>query len=88
MNCYYSNLIEGHNTHPRDIDSSACAKGDRALADDLSENIEQRNLQLEAKAHIEVQRLIDQGAYPDIVSVAAICDIHRQFCTRLPADLQ
>jgi Fic family protein len=80
MNCYYSNLIEGHNTHPRDID--------RALADDLSENIEQRNLQLEAKAHIEVQRLIDQGAYPDIVSVAAICDIHRQFCTRLPADLQ
>ena len=20
MNCYYSNLIEGHNTHPRDID--------------------------------------------------------------------
>jgi Fic family protein len=80
MNCYYSNLIEGHNTHPRDID--------RALVDDLSENIEQRNLQLEAKAHIEVQRLIDQGAYPDIVSVAAICDIHRQFCTRLPADLQ
>jgi Fic family protein len=80
MNCYYSNLIEGHNTHSRDID--------RALADDLSENIELRNLQLEAKAHIEVQRLIDQGAYPNIVSVAAICDIHRQFCTRLPTDLQ
>ncbi len=20
MNCYYSNLIEGHNTHPRDIE--------------------------------------------------------------------
>jgi hypothetical protein len=20
MNCYYSNLIEGHDTHPRDID--------------------------------------------------------------------
>jgi hypothetical protein len=28
MNCYYSNLIEGHNTHPRDID--------RALAADYS----------------------------------------------------
>jgi len=27
MNCYYSNLIEGHNTKPRDIE--------RALADDL-----------------------------------------------------
>ena len=28
MNCYYSNLIEGHNTHPRDID--------RALKNDYS----------------------------------------------------
>ena len=28
MNCYYSNLIEGHDTHPRDID--------RALANDFS----------------------------------------------------
>ena len=27
MNCYYSNLIEGHNTRPRDIE--------RALANDL-----------------------------------------------------
>ena len=27
VNCYYSNLIEDHNTHPRDID--------RALAADL-----------------------------------------------------
>lgn len=53
INCYYSNLIEGHNTHPRDID--------RALADDFSDNLEKRNLQLEAKAHIEVQRMIDAG---------------------------
>ena len=22
MNCYYSNLIEGHNTHPRDIEQA------------------------------------------------------------------
>ena len=22
MNCYYSNLIERHNTHPRDIDAA------------------------------------------------------------------
>ena len=28
MNCYYSNLIEGHDTHPRDID--------RALRKDYS----------------------------------------------------
>src|SRR5690606_26530779 len=49
MNCYYSNLIEGHDTHPRDID--------RALTGDYSHDPQQRNLQLEARAHIEVQQL-------------------------------
>lgn len=52
MNCYYSNLIEGHDTHPRDID--------RALAHaDYSADPQKRALQHEAVAHIEVQRLID-----------------------------
>jgi hypothetical protein len=32
MNYYYSNLIEGHNTHPRSID--------QALANDLSKNVD------------------------------------------------
>ena len=53
MNCYYSNLIEGHNTHPVDIE--------RALNNDFSKNPKKRDLQLEAKAHIEVQRWIDEG---------------------------
>jgi Fic family protein len=80
MNCYYSNLIEGHHTHPRDID--------RALADDFSSNPEQRDLQLEARAHIEVQRLVDAGQIPyDIVSVDAVCWLHREFCRRLPEAL-
>ncbi|WP_245288164.1 hypothetical protein [Bradyrhizobium sp. Ec3.3] len=39
MNCYYSNLIEGHHTHPIDID--------RALAGDYSAEPKKRNLQLE-----------------------------------------
>jgi hypothetical protein len=43
MNCYYSNLIEGHNTHPRDID--------RALAADYSADPLRRDLQLEARAY-------------------------------------
>src|ERR1700688_1317707 len=51
MNCYYSNLIEGHDTHPRDVD--------RALAADYSTDSHRRDLQLEARAHIEVQRMID-----------------------------
>ncbi len=42
MNCYYSNLIEGHDTHPVDIE--------RALKADYSTDPEQRNLQLEARA--------------------------------------
>src|SRR5882724_5190432 len=53
MNCYYSNLIEGHRTLPVDID--------RALNDDYAKDAERRNLQREARAHIEVQRVIDRG---------------------------
>src|SRR5437588_13023620 len=53
MNCYYSNLIEGHHTLPRDIE--------RALTQQYSAEPEKRNLQLEAVAHIEVQRKIDAG---------------------------
>jgi hypothetical protein len=53
MSCYYSNLIEGHNTLPIDID--------RALKDDYAGFTKRRNLQLEARAHLEVQRMIDRG---------------------------
>jgi Fic family protein len=56
MNCYYSNLIENHNTTLIDID--------RALKDDFAKEPEKRNLQLEAKAHIEVQAMIDRGQGP------------------------
>src|SRR5712672_3104618 len=48
MNCYYSNLIEGHYTHPVDIE--------RAQKNDYSKDVGKRNLQLEAKAHIEIQK--------------------------------
>jgi Fic family protein len=56
MNCYYSNLIEGHRTHPIDIE--------RALVQDFSSDPYQRELQLEAKAHIEVQSAIEAGTAP------------------------
>jgi Fic family protein len=48
MNCYYSNLIEGHGTHPIDIE--------RALRNDYSQDRKMRDLQLEAKAHMAVQQ--------------------------------
>ena len=80
MNCYYSNLIEGHRTHPIDIE--------RALAQDFSLDPRQRELQLEAKAHIEVQREIDLGNAPaQVVSGEYLKWIHREFCTRLPAEM-
>jgi Fic family protein len=80
MNCYYSNLIEGHDTHPVDIE--------RALKDDYSKDAKKRDLQLEARAHIAVQRWIDGGGVRGRALTAdAICDIHRRFCEHLPDDL-
>src|SRR5947199_8063649 len=77
MNCYYSNLIEGHNTLPRDIE--------RALAKEYSAEPQKRNLQLEAVAHIQVQQKIDLGnddrAEP--TSVAYMQWLHREFCSKL-----
>jgi Fic family protein len=81
MNCYYSNLIEGRDTHPRDID--------RALHQDLSAQPKKRVLQLEAVAHIEVQKAIDEGTDDpsEPLSTAYAVWLHREFCRRLPEDL-
>jgi Fic family protein len=80
MNCYYSNLIEGHETHPIDIE--------RALIGDYSKDPKKRDLQLEAKAHINVQQWIDDGALVGrSVTTDSIREIHRRFCELLPDDL-
>jgi Fic family protein len=80
MNCYYSNLIEGHDTHPVDIE--------RALKNDYSADVGKRNLQLEAKAHIEVQRWIDEGGLTRrAVTREGLRETHRRFCEHLPDEL-
>jgi len=80
MNCYYSNLIEGHDTHPLDIES--------ALNNDYSTNNDKRNLQLEAKAHIAVQQWIDEGGLQGrAMSTDGICEIHKRFGELLPEEL-
>lgn len=80
MNCYYSNLIEGHDTHPIDIE--------RALNGDYSSDARKRDLQLEAKAHITVQQWIDAGGLKGRPStVEGICETHRRFGELLPEDL-
>jgi Fic family protein len=80
MNCYYSNLIEGHDTHPIDIE--------RAMKNDYSQDARKRDLQVEARAHITVQKWIDGGGLEGrTVTSDGIRDIHRRFCELLPEDL-
>lgn len=80
MNCYYSNLIEGHHTKPRDIE--------RALANDLDQEESRRNLQVEARAHIHVQRMIDclyaEGSLPEPASADFLRELHRAFYQEAP----
>jgi len=80
MNCYYSNLIEGHDTHPVDIE--------RALRNDYSADPRKRSLQLEAKAHIAVQQWIDDGGLDGRAFTAdGLRELHRRFCKLMPEDL-
>lgn len=73
MNTYYSNLIEGHNTRPRDIE--------RALAGARDEG--QHDLQQEAVAHYRLQEQIDrqaaEGTLPDPADPEFLRALHRDF---------
>jgi len=77
---HYSNLIEGHDMHPIDIE--------RALGNDYSSDPKKRNQQLEAKARITVRRWIDENGMPEPAnSPPMIIELHRRFCDLLPPDL-
>ena len=80
MNTYYSNLIEGHNTRPRDIE--------RALAGEFDRDEDRRNLQLEAAAHVRVQSEVDRmaaaGTLPEPASPEFIQWLHREFYRDAP----
>src|SRR5206468_1869848 len=75
MNSYYSNLIEGHQTHPQDIE--------KALRADYSTDPAKRALQLESRAHIEVQKLMEERLQADgdvrICSLEFLCWLHYEF---------
>ncbi|MBC7794736.1 MAG: Fic family protein [Clostridia bacterium] len=79
MNCYYSNIIEEHHTHPIDIE--------RALANDYATDPHKRDLQLEAQAHVAVQKWLDEGHLAEPATAATLCMIHRRFCELLPDSL-
>jgi Fic family protein len=85
MNSYYSNLIEGHDTHPLDIE--------KALKNDFSKDKINRNLQIEAYAHINLHKFIsDKFAtkLPNIIptSVEFLKEIHKNFYEHLPAEFK
>ncbi len=84
MNSYYSNLIEGHRTLPRDIE--------RAMAQDYSADGAKRANQHLARAHIEVEQLLEQRLRSEpassIHAPEFVCWIHRELYARLPEEQQ
>lgn len=84
MNSYYSNLIEGHDTHPIDID--------KALNNDYSDDKTKRDLQFEAKAHINVHKTISDvflsTQTPEPSSEKYLKLIHAEFYKHLPDDFK
>ncbi len=83
MNCYYSNLIEGHDTRPRDIE--------RALAGEFDAHEGRRSLQIEAAAHVRVQAeidaMLDSGTLPPPWEAGFIRWTHREFYRDAPDEM-
>lgn len=83
MNTYYSNLIEGHNTRPRDIR--------RAMEGEFDQDEQKRNYQIEAVAHVRVQAEIERqaaaGTLPEPASSDFIKWLHREFYKGAPEDM-
>ena len=83
MNTHYSNLIEGHNTRPGDIE--------RALEGKFDRDKERRNLQVEAAAHVRLQAEIDrmarEGKLPEPASRDFILRLHRDFYENAPPEM-
>jgi Fic family protein len=84
VNSYYSNLIEGHNTHPIDIQ--------RAMRKEYSEEDDKRDLQIESLVHIEVQKkIIERLRREPETNVAApefLLWLHREFYEEMPERLR
>ncbi|MEZ4722780.1 MAG: Fic family protein [Flavobacteriales bacterium] len=79
MNSYYSNLIEGHDTHPLDID--------RALRNDFSNDKNKRDLQQEARAHITLHREVcEEAGLINPSSATFLKSIHKRFYDHLSYD--
>ncbi len=84
VNSYYSNRIEGHSTHPIEIE--------RAMRRDYAREPAKRHLQVESLAHIRCQREIEKRiATEPALNVANsdfLCWIHQIFYEQLPAEFR
>jgi Fic family protein len=84
INSYYSNLIEGHSTHPVDIE--------RAMRQDYSKDPARRDLQKESLAHINCQRALEirlsENPDLDVSGADFITWLHRSFYEQLPDELR
>jgi Fic family protein len=84
VNSYYSNLIEGHSTHPVDIE--------RAMRQDYSADQEKRDLQIESRIHIEVQEKmagrLRRESDLNVASPEFLLWVHERFYSRLPERLR
>ncbi|WP_024302978.1 Fic family protein [Pseudogulbenkiania sp. MAI-1] len=78
LNCYYSNLIEGHITLPIDIDQAL---------HEVTEKADRKNLQSLALAHIEADRWGKQQSLGKETLKSFLLNVHRTFCQHLPAEL-
>jgi len=82
MNSYYSNLIEGHKTLPRDIES--------ALHDEFVSDDRMRLNQHLSRAHIlvqeEMEHRLDAEPELNIYSPQFLCWLHESFYAHLPVE--
>ena len=84
INSYYSNLIEGHNTHPYDIV--------RAMRNNYDSEPAKRNLQMESVAHIAVQedmeKRLEEEPEVNVASLEFLCYLHREFYLKVPQEFR
>jgi len=82
MNSYYSNLIEGHFTHPLDIE--------KALKKNYSKEPKKKLLQLESRAHVIVNHSMKEKlrTMDDPYSWELISWLHKSFYDHMPPELR
>ncbi len=84
MNSYYSNLIEGHKTSPREVE--------RALRQNYDHDPKEKSMQQLGVAHIEAEqailRRLQEEPELNVYASEFLTSIHYEFYSRLPDELR